>query len=68
MLTAQPTDRARRVEVASEAADGEENTMASINPGPPRQPRTPSGTGTTRKRKKVSTHWLYVVVIFAAAH
>jgi aerobic C4-dicarboxylate transport protein len=39
--------------------------MASINPGPPRQPRTPSGTGTTTKRKKVSTHWLYVAVIVA---
>ena len=39
--------------------------MASINPGPPRQTRTPSGTGTTPKRKKVSTHWLYVAVIVA---
>ena len=39
--------------------------MASINPGPPSQSRTPSGTATTPKRKKVSTHWLYVAVIVA---
>jgi len=35
--------------------------MASINPGPPSQ----RGTTETPKRKKVSTHWLYVAVIVA---